>query len=54
VNSVGKDNFEWIVNAVAEFAVKKALSDENPAKELRWAGFLRGETAAVKKAKVNK
>jgi hypothetical protein len=42
---------------VAEFAVKKALSDENPAKELRWAAFLRGdtgETAAVKKAKVNK
>jgi hypothetical protein len=57
VNSVGKENFDWIVNAVAEFAVKKALSDENPAKELRWAAFLRGdtgETAAVKKAKVNK
>jgi len=57
VNSVGKENFDWIVNAVAEFAVKKALSDENTAKELRWAAFLRGdtgETAAVKKAKVNK
>src|SRR5262249_34425034 len=44
VNSVGRENFEWIVNAVAELAVKKALSDENPASELRWAGFLKGGT----------
>jgi glutathione synthase/RimK-type ligase-like ATP-grasp enzyme len=40
--SVGQDNFEWVVNAVSEMAVKKALSDENPASELRWAGFLAG------------
>jgi hypothetical protein len=54
VNSVGKENFEWIVNAMAEFAVKKALSDENQVHELRWAEFLRGETAntgAKRKAK---
>jgi glutathione synthase/RimK-type ligase-like ATP-grasp enzyme len=42
VNSVGRENFEWIVNAVAELALKKALSDENPSRELRWAGFLSG------------
>ena len=56
VNSVGRDNFEWIVNAMAEFSVKKALSDENQVRELRWAEFLRGEmppkVAAKKKAKV--
>jgi glutathione synthase/RimK-type ligase-like ATP-grasp enzyme len=56
VNSVGKGNFEWIVNAMAEFAVKKALRDDNQVRELRWAEFLRGEagtkTAAKKKAKV--
>jgi glutathione synthase/RimK-type ligase-like ATP-grasp enzyme len=40
--SVGQENFEWVVNAVAEMAVKKALSDENPARELRWAAFLAG------------
>jgi hypothetical protein len=45
VNSVGRENFEWIVNAVAEMAVKKALSEENPARELRWAGFLAGPQA---------
>ncbi len=42
VKSVGEENFEWVVQAVAEMAVKKALSDENPARELRWASFLKG------------
>ncbi len=59
VNSVGRENFEWVVNAVAEMAVKKALSDENPAHELRWASFLTGpvevpagpKVVAKKKAK---
>jgi hypothetical protein len=54
LNSVGQENFAWIVNAVAELAVKKALSDENPAKELRWSAFLTGtpqtaDSAASKK-----
>ena len=42
IKSVGPENFEWVVQAVAEMAVKKALSDENPARELRWASFLKG------------
>ena len=41
-NSVGPVNFEWIVNAVGKLAVEKALSDEDPAREMRWASFLRG------------
>lgn len=41
--SVGPLNFEWIVNAVAELAVKKALSDEVPSTDYRWAKFLNGE-----------
>lgn len=40
--SVGADNFEWIVNAVAEMAVKKALSEEKPAADYRWSSFLNG------------
>ena len=48
VTSVGKENFEWVVNAVAEMAVKKALSEENPARELRWAGFLAGAPLTAK------
>jgi len=42
----GPGNFEWVVNAVAELAVKKALSDENPARELRWDAFLAGDRPA--------
>src|SRR5437870_5214396 len=44
---VGQENFEWVVNAVAELALQKALSDENPGKELRWAAFLAGETTPI-------
>ena len=51
VHSVGRDNFDWVVNAVAELAVKKALSEENPARELRWAAFLAGEKAPKPVAK---
>src|SRR5205814_9423083 len=42
ITSVGEANFEWVVGSVAELAVKKALSDANPARDLRWAGFLKG------------
>jgi hypothetical protein len=49
---VGQQNFEWIVDAVAEMAVSKALSGQNPVEELRWAAFLNGpkwvETRAPK------
>ena len=44
VNSVGRDNFEWVVNAVAELAIRKALMPENQAQELHWAGFLSGKS----------
>ena len=38
LHSVGKESFNWIVNAVANLAVKKA---QKPVKsEFRWASFL--------------
>ena len=49
VNSVGQDNFDWIVNAVAEMAVQKAQTDENPAQELHWSAFLAGRKPSAKK-----
>ena len=49
VTSVGQENFDWIVNAVAEMAVKLATSGENPVKEFRWAGFLAGASAEAHK-----
>jgi hypothetical protein len=45
ITSVGQENFDWIVNAVAEMAVKMAMSGESAVKELRWAGFLAGAPA---------
>jgi hypothetical protein len=42
-SSVGAENFEWIVNAVAELAVNKALSPEQPETEYRWSSFLNAQ-----------
>jgi len=59
ITSVGQENFDWIVNAAAEMAVKMALSGENPVKDLRWAALLAGgrvetKPAARKRAKATK
>ena len=43
INSVGPENFEWVVSAVADLAIKEALSVENPNRELRWSTFLSGK-----------
>jgi hypothetical protein len=45
ITSVGQENFDWIVNAAAEMAVKMAQSGESPVKELRWTEFLGGSGA---------
>jgi hypothetical protein len=50
ITSVGQENFDWIVNAVADMAVKMAQSGESPVRELHWAGFLAG-TATAKPAR---
>ena len=45
VHSVGPANFEWVVENVAQLAIDKALSDEQPNLELRWSNFLNGVQA---------
>ena len=40
INSVGEDNFHWIVDAVAELAVRKAKEHTGEVKEYRWGAFL--------------
>jgi hypothetical protein len=42
VTSVGQQNFEWIVDAVAELAISQALGGTNPVEQLRWTAFLNG------------
>jgi hypothetical protein len=42
--SVGKENFEWIVEAVADLAIKKARGSGEPdLKGMRWGSLLTGE-----------
>jgi hypothetical protein len=49
-HSVGAVNFAWIVNAVAELAIAKALSKENAVKEYRWSAFLHGAATSKRSA----
>jgi hypothetical protein len=46
VNSVGQENFDWIVNNVAELAVRKA-KQATPVPEYRWSAFLSGCSAGA-------
>jgi glutathione synthase/RimK-type ligase-like ATP-grasp enzyme len=46
IHSVGPDNFEWVVDAVADLAISKAVSSEDLRDELHWASFLAGQKAA--------
>ena len=42
-HSVGEENFQWMVKAMADLAIEKALADVKPAAEFRWNRFLNGE-----------
>src|SRR5438477_4182989 len=53
LHSVGKESFDWIVNTVANLAVRKAQNPTQP--ELRWASFLDlDKKSAAKKAPAKK
>jgi len=57
VNSVGQENFDWIVNAVAELAVRAAKHHVGRSPEYRWSAFLSGyydEAASSEKAEAPK
>ncbi len=40
LNSVGRENFDWFVQAMAEFAIARAQEKPKLPKELNWARFL--------------
>ena len=46
LHSVGPDNFAWIVNAMADLAIEKALEPVAPISEFRWSRFLNSEHPA--------
>jgi hypothetical protein len=41
VHSVGQENFDWVVSAVAELACRKALEHTGTPRDYRWTEFLR-------------
>jgi hypothetical protein len=44
--SVGPENFEWVVGAMAELAIEKALAAGGAPGELRWSAFLNGRAGS--------
>jgi hypothetical protein len=55
-HSVGPENFSWMVNAMAEMCVNKALAATRDVGEYRWSRFLNGgdRPAGKQAAKVKK
>jgi glutathione synthase/RimK-type ligase-like ATP-grasp enzyme len=46
IHSVGQENFEWVVENVAQLAIDRALSGQSST-ELRWSSFLNGRTTTA-------
>ena len=53
-HSVGAENFEWVVEAVSDLAISRALEKPAPPKEYLWSGFLNAQAAPVAETKVKK
>ncbi len=52
LNSVGEENFEWIVDAVARLAVERAQANDGTPPELRWCTLL-GYDPSAARAKIS-
>ncbi len=46
IHSVGQENFDWIVNTMADYAIEVALNGRRQNQDLRWWRFLNPESAA--------
>jgi predicted flap endonuclease-1-like 5' DNA nuclease len=42
VHSVGAENFEWVVDTMAEYAIERALNHKDGQDNCTWGGYLRG------------
>ena len=41
VTSVGKENFEWVVETAANFAIETALNQKEGVENLTWGAFVK-------------
>ncbi|MBV9269276.1 MAG: hypothetical protein JO061_24110 [Acidobacteriaceae bacterium] len=51
VHSVGPENFEWVVENVAQFAIEKAVSAERQKADMGWNRFLCGSAESTVSAR---
>ncbi len=47
VHSVGEENFEWVVETVANYAIERALAQKPGQDNLTWGSYMRYATGAV-------
>ena len=45
VNSVGQENFDWVVETAANFAIEKAMSHVDGADNLTWGKYIKRSSA---------
>jgi hypothetical protein len=49
VNSVGKENFEWVVENAANYAIERAQQHEDGKMNLTWGSFVKEAVGAGEK-----
>ena len=53
-NSVGKENFEWVVETMAKYAIERAKSQKDGQLNLTWGSFINNAITNTKKVKTTR
>lgn len=54
LRSIGRDNFDWVVNAVADLAIRRAKASKPQKAEFHWSACLSGSAAGIPEAPTKK
>lgn len=54
ISSVGAENFEWVVETAATYAIEKAKAHKDGKDNLTWGDFVRGSVAATRQPRKTK
>ncbi len=47
INSVGQENFDWVVEAAANFAIEKAVSNQPGKDNLTWGQYIKSSSSGA-------
>ena len=47
VNSVGQENFDWVVKTAADFAIEKAKANKPGVDNLTWGTYIKASAAGI-------